>query len=203
MEEFIIAALIFLKKLSYFGVTLALMFECVPAELILPLAGFWVFEGEMNFWLVVLAGTIGGTLGPLMLYFIGRYGGRPFVLKYGKYVFIREKQLNHAETFFNYHGAGVAFFTRFIPGIRTIIPIPCGIAKMNVFLFGLYTFLAMLPISYIYVFLGLRFGPKWRDVGPLAKDYLLEISLTSLVVLFLLISIKRTWLALKPSPRQK
>ena len=71
---------------------LALTFEFIPAEVVLPMVGYWVYEGDMNFWLAVLAGTLGGTTGPLTLYALGYYGG-PLLIKYGKYFFIKEEQI--------------------------------------------------------------------------------------------------------------
>ncbi|MDA6082996.1 DedA family protein, partial [Escherichia coli] len=76
-----------------------------PAEVVLPLAGFWVFQGDFNYYLVVLAGTVGGTIGPLTLYALGRYGGRPMVLKYGKYFLVSQKQIDASDKFFEKYGA--------------------------------------------------------------------------------------------------
>ncbi|MBD8067451.1 DedA family protein [Bacillus sp. PS06] len=173
MEHIIISIVEFLKQLSYFGILLALTIEFIPAEVVLPLAGYWVYQGDMNLWLVVLAGTVGGTFGPLTLYALGRFGGRPLLLKYGKYLFIKEKQLAKADDFFEKYGGSVAFTARFLPGVRTLISIPCGMAKMNVITFSVYTFFAMLPITFLYVYLGFILGPRWEDVGALANQYLL------------------------------
>ncbi|UHA72769.1 DedA family protein [Paenibacillus sp. 481] len=172
MEQLLLDFIMWFKQLSYFGVILSLTFEFVPAELVLPLVGYWVYEGDMKFWLAVLAGNIGGVLGPLTLYALGRYGGRPVILKYGKYFLVREKEINKADHFFEKYGAGVAFFGRFIPGVRTAVSIPCGMAKMSVSKFCIYTFCAMLPVTTLYVYLGFKLGPKWKEVGPLAKQYM-------------------------------
>ncbi|MFC3883369.1 DedA family protein [Bacillus songklensis] len=191
MEQLILEFVQFLKGLSYLGIVIALTFEFVPAELVLPLAGYWVYEGDMNLWLVVLAGTVGGTFGPLTLYFLGRWGGRPFLEKYGKYFFIKEKQLEAADRFFQRHGAIVAFTARFLPGLRTIISIPCGMSKMNVWTFSIYTFMAMFPITFLYVYLGYKLGPRWKDVGHLADQYLLPILIGMLVLLAIYMWIKK------------
>jgi membrane protein DedA with SNARE-associated domain len=182
MEELILSMIENFKELSYFGIMLALTIEFVPAELVLPLAGFWVYEGDMTLWGTVLAGTIGGTFGPLTLYAVGRYGGRPFLLKFGKFVFINEEKLAKADEFFERNGAMVAFTARFLPGVRTLISIPCGMAKMNVWVFSIYTFLAMLPITFIYVFLGFKLGERWEDVAGLANTYILPIGISVLIL---------------------
>lgn len=191
MEELIMNLIETFKQFSYLGILLALTIEFVPAEVILPLAGYWVYQGDMNLWLVVLAGTIGGTTGPLTLYALGRYAGRPFIIKYGRYFFIKEKQLEKADAFFEKYGASVAFTARFLPGVRTIISIPCGMAKMNVITFSVYTFLAMFPITFLYVYLGFILGPKWEQVGSLAKQYLLPAGGLIAIVLIMVHLIKK------------
>ncbi|MFC0273545.1 DedA family protein [Metabacillus herbersteinensis] len=184
MEELIMSFIEYLKGFSYFGVMIALTFEFVPAELVLPLAGYWVYEGDLTLWGTVLAGTIGGTLGPLTLYALGRYGGRPILLKVGKYFFINEEKLDQADAFFERNGAMVAFTARFLPGVRTLISIPCGMAKMNVWTFSIYTFIAMFPITFIYVYLGFKLGENWAGVKDVANQYLLPIG-AGVLVLFI------------------
>ncbi|WP_246938500.1 DedA family protein [Bacillus pinisoli] len=191
MEEWIITLVEFLKQFSYLGVAIALTLEFVPAEVVLPLAGYWVYEGDMSFWLVVLAGALGGTFGPLTLYALGRFGGRPFLLKYGKYLFIKEAQIQKADDFFTKYGGIVAFTGRFVPGVRTLISIPCGMAKMNVWVFSIYTFIAMFPITALYVFLGVQLGPRWKDVGSLANQYLLPVAVGLVIIIFLYVMWKK------------
>lgn len=171
MESLIMDMIEAFKSLSYFGVLLALTFEFIPAEVVLPLAGYWVYEGERNMILTILAGSIGGVTGPLTLYALGKYGGRPLVLKFGKYFLVKDEQLNKAEYFFDKYGGGIAFFGRFVPGIRTAISLPCGILKMNIWKFILYTYLAMLPVTTIYVYLGYKLGPQWEQAGAIFAQY--------------------------------
>ncbi|WP_110928929.1 DedA family protein [Bacillus massiliglaciei] len=171
MEEIVMSLIEALKSLSYFGIMLALTFEFVPAEIVLPLAGYWVYQGDMNLYITILFGSIGGVTGPLTLYALGRYGGRPLVKKYGKFFLIKEEQIDKADHFFAKYGAGIAFFGRFVPGIRTAISLPCGIMKMNIWKFMAYTFLAMLPVTSIYVYLGYKLGPKWEQAGAIFSQY--------------------------------
>lgn len=191
MERLILEFIYFLKGLSYSGLVIALTFEFVPAELVLPLAGYWVFEGDFQLIPTILAGTIGGTTGPLTLYLLGKYGGRPFIEKYGKYFLVRSHQLDASDRFFEKYGGGVAFFGRFLPGVRTLISIPCGIAKMNVIKFMVYTFLAMLPITSLYVYLGYKLGPQWEHVAPMAKQYMMPIALAIVVGILIYALVKR------------
>jgi len=171
MEALILQMLEAFKELSYIGIMLALTFEFVPAELVLPLAGYWVYEGDMNLFGAIFAGSIGGVLGPLTLYALGRYGGRVAIIKFGKYFFIKEEHINKSDQFFEKYGGSVAFLGRFIPVVRTAISIPCGMSKMNVWTFILYTYLAMLPITAIYVYLGYRLGPQWENAGEIFSQY--------------------------------
>ena len=185
LDTIIMSMVEFFKGFGYFGVLLALCFEFVPAEIVLPMAGFWISQGEFNYYLMVLAGTIGGTIGPITLYALGRYGGRPLVLKYGKYFLINEKQVNAADKFFAKYGAGVAFFARFMPVVRTAISVPCGMAKMSLTKFSIYTFAAMLPITALYVYLGIKLGENWEEAGALFKQYL-QPFVIALVILALI-----------------
>lgn len=189
-EEFVMSILEAFKSLSYFGVVLALTFEFIPAELVLPLVGYWVYLGDMNLTLAVLAGSIGGVTGPLTLYALGRYGGRPLIEKYGKYFLIREKEILASERFFNRYGPGIAFLGRFIPGVRTAISIPCGMAKMNIWVFISYTFLAMVPITAAYVYLGYKLGPHWADAAAAVSVYMRPLGALLLVIILAVVIIK-------------
>ncbi|NRG44485.1 DedA family protein [Bacillus sp. CRN 9] len=191
MEQLILDLVNWFKDLSYIGIFLALCIEFIPAEVVLPLSGFWVSEGDMRFWGVVIAGSLGGVVGPLTLYALGRFGGRPFIEKYGKYFFIKEESLRKADAFFEKHGAFVAFSARFLPGVRTIISIPCGMAKMNVWAFSLYTLLAMAPITFFYVYLGVKLGQNWADVKGILNEYMLPFGVALVIGFIVYLLIKR------------
>lgn len=188
MEDIIMQIIEAFKSLGYFGIALALTLEFVPAEIVLPLAGYWVYEGDMNLYLAILFGSIGGVTGPLTLYTIGRFGGRPLVKKYGKYFLIKDEQIEKADVFFDKYGSGIAFFGRFIPGVRTAISIPCGVLKMNVWKFIGYTYLAMFPVSAAYVYIGYKLGPQWEMAGSLVGQYInyLIIPIAAGLILFIL-----------------
>ena len=186
-EEIIIKIIESFKDLSYLGVILALTFEFIPAELVLPLVGYWVHQGDMTLIFAIIAGSIGGVTGPLTLYTLGRFGGRPLVDKYGKYFFIREKDIVLAEQFFDKYGPVIAFLGRFIPGVRTVISVPCGIAKMNIWIFMIYTYIAMLPITVAYVYIGYRFGPHWADAAAVISIYLKPIGIGIILILLIIL----------------
>lgn len=182
--------ILFLKQFSYFGVLFALCFEFVPAEIVLPLAGYWIYQGDFNIHLMALAASIGGAIGPMTLYALGRYGGRPVILKYGKFFLINEKQVNASDRFFNKFGSSVAFFARFLPVVRTAISIPCGMARMSFLKFSLYTFLATYPITYLYLYLGYKLGPHWKEAAGLFNQYMKPIVLVLLLCFLIIIALK-------------
>ena len=130
---------------GYLGVMLAMAIESamipLPSELILPYAGFLVSDPSQiepltgqpwNFWIVVVVATIGNTLGSLIAYAIGAYGGRPFLERYGKYLLIRPHEIELADSFFARHGAATVFIGRLLPIVRTFISFPAGVARMPI-----------------------------------------------------------------------
>ena len=129
---------------GYLGVMLAMAIESamipLPSELILPFAGFLVSDPSQlepitgqpwSFWIVVVVGTIGNTLGSLVAYALGAYGGRPFLKRYGKYVLIRPHEIEIADHFFARWGTQTVFFSRLLPIVRTFISFPAGVARLD------------------------------------------------------------------------
>ncbi|WP_176524655.1 DedA family protein [Bacillus sp. AFS018417] len=183
MHAVIHAISLFLAKLGYVGVMLGLMIEVIPSEVVLSYAGFLVSQGQMAFWGAVLAGTIGGTIAQLFLYWLGYYAGRPFLLKYGKYLLIRPKHLEMAERWFHKYGPGVIFSARFVPVVRHAISIPAGIAKMSATKFTIYTVVAIVPWSMLFVYLGNVLGSRWEQANQVSGPYVKYIMIGALVIL--------------------
>ncbi|TCP27025.1 membrane protein DedA with SNARE-associated domain [Scopulibacillus darangshiensis] len=188
MTNIIMDLLNFIISMGYFGVALALAIEIIPSELVLAYGGFMVSEGHLNFPLTVVAGTIGIMIAQLILYWIGYYGGRPFLNKYGKYLLIHNKHLDVAEKWFDKYGAGVVFFARFIPVIRQAVSIPAGIAKMHLGRFLFYTVLATIPWTILFIYLGEQLGQNWDQIKQLTAPYIDTIAI-AIIVLFALIVI--------------
>ncbi|WP_028402532.1 DedA family protein [Ectobacillus panaciterrae] len=191
LGNFIHSILVFLEGLGYWGVMLGLMIEVIPSEIILSYAGYLVSSERISFWGAVLFGTIGGVLAQLFIYWIGRYGGRPALKRYGKYIFIKEKHINHAESWFNRYGTGVIFTARFIPFVRHAISIPAGIAKMSHVRFITLTTLAIIPWSMLFIYLGQTLGEKWKDINVIAGPYVnkFAIAAVGIVALYFIIKI--------------
>ncbi|RHW34855.1 DedA family protein [Neobacillus notoginsengisoli] len=173
MKEFIFNILTTLSELGYFGIAIGLMIEIIPSEIVLGYGGYMISQGIINFPLAVVAGTIGGTFAQLFLYWAGYYGGRPFLEKYGKYVFISQHHIDLSEQWFKKYGAGVIFSARFIPVIRHAISIPAGISKMSATKFTLYTVAAVIPWTIFFLYLGVVLGDNWANIKEVAKPYVL------------------------------
>ena len=126
---------------------MALESACIPlpSEVILPFAGILVAQGTLSFSAALAWALAGQIAGSVVAYYAGRYGGRAFILRYGKYILLRRKELDLAERWFARYGEITAFVTRLLPGIRTFISLPAGIARMPLWRFLLYSLLGALP----------------------------------------------------------
>ena len=189
MTEIIHQILEFFASLGYFGVALGLMIEVIPSEIVLAYAGYLVAEGHIKFIGAIIAGVIGGTIAQLFLYWIGYYGGRPIIEKYGKYILINKHHLDLAENWFSKYGVGVVFTARFIPVVRHAISIPAGLAKMPISQFTFYTVLAIIPWSIFFVLVGEKLGRNWDTAKEVLAPYtpmLIAIAF-ALFVVYLLI----------------
>jgi membrane protein DedA with SNARE-associated domain len=136
-------------------------FTPVPSEMIMPFSGFLISTGKFSFFWVVLIGALGNTIGAIINYVVGYYGGRPFVLKYGKYFFVKEKEIHRAERFFARWGAFAIVISRNLPIFRMFVSLPAGIAKMNFPRFVFDTFIGSIPWCLAFAYLGYRLGESW------------------------------------------
>ena len=157
-----------ISSLGYSGVVLLMAIEsaCIPlpSEIIMPFAGFLVFKGEMTLWGVALAGAFGCVVGSIPAYYLGMYGGRPLVEKYGKWVLISAKDLNWADQAFAKHGEIIIFIGRLLPAVRTFIAFPAGVARMNMTKFISYTFVGSLIWCYLLALAGFKAGENWESL---------------------------------------
>lgn len=163
LSGFIVATI---SALGYFGVFLLMAIEsaCIPlpSEIIMPFAGYLVSTGQMNFWLVGLAGAVGCVAGSMVAYWAGMYGGRPFVERYGKYVLVSRHDLDIADRLFAKYGQAIIFTARLLPAIRTFIAFPAGVARMNIPRFIFYTFAGSLPWCLGLAYIGQKLGEQWN-----------------------------------------
>jgi len=185
---------------GYLGVLIAMAIESamipLPSELILPYAGFLVSDqsqlepltrGPWGFWLVVIAATLGNTIGSLIGYAIGAWGGRPFLERYGKYLLIRPHEIEMAEHFFAKYGSATAFFSRLLPIVRTFISFPAGVARMPLGRFIAYSTAGAFLWSILLVFAGTVLGKNWVDIRHALQpfDLLIAVGVVAAIVLFI------------------
>ncbi|WP_292658877.1 DedA family protein [Nitratifractor sp.] len=128
---------------GYFGIFTAMFLESsffpFPSEVIMIPAGYLAFKGEMNLYAAIFTGILGSVAGALFNYWLAHRFGRPFLQRYGRYIFLDERTLEKLERFFTRHGEISTFNGRLIPGIRQYISLPAGLARMPVGRFALYT----------------------------------------------------------------
>lgn len=157
-----------IEFLGYWGVFLGMTIEsaCIPlpSEVIMPFAGFAVWNGKMSFLGIVIAGVLGNLVGSWIAYFVGLKGGRPFLEKYGKYVHITPRKLDMAHNWFERYGHEAVFISRMLPIIRTFISLPAGIAEMNFKKFTVYTVLGCIPWVIFLGYIGLILGENWETI---------------------------------------
>ncbi|MCQ5454681.1 MULTISPECIES: DedA family protein [Bacillus] len=183
--------LMWLTDLGYFGIAIGLMIEIIPSEIVLAYGGYLVSSGSITVTGAVIAGVIGGTIAQLFLYWIGYYGGRPFLYKYGKYLLIQKHHIQTAEKWFEKYGGGVVFSARFIPVVRHAISIPAGIAKMPILKFTGLTVLAIIPWSILFVYLGIQLGSRWDHVENVARTYTTPIMIGAAAMIILYFGLKK------------
>lgn len=157
-----------ISSLGYAGIVLLMAIEsaCIPlpSEIIMPFAGFLVFKGEMTLWGVALAGAVGCVIGSIPAYYLGMYGGRPLVEKYGKWVLISHHDIRLADSWFEKHGEIIIFIGRLLPAVRTFIAFPAGIARMNMTKFVSYTFIGSLIWCWLLAYAGMKTGEHWESL---------------------------------------
>lgn len=195
--NFISQVLIFLTEtiiriislLGYWGVALLMGLESaaipIPSEVIMPFSGFLVSEGKMSLLGVALAGSLGSVFGSWAIYELVRYGGRPLLEKYGKYILISKSHLDSTDKFFQKYGMWATFLGRMLPVFRTYISIPAGLAKIDLKKFLVLCFAGSFIWSYFLAWLGVLFGSHWNVV----REYMHYISIA--VVIFVIFWIAR------------
>lgn len=176
-----------IDQLGYTGVALLMAIESaaipLPSEIIMPFSGFLIESGRFSLFGLGLAGAVGSVIGSIMTYALGYYGGRPLIIKYGRYVLITEHDLRLTERFFEKFGKLSTFLGRILPVVRTFISIPAGIGKVPFLPFVFYTFLGSFIWSYFLAWLGLKLGENWHTLESYFRKFDLVIGIA--VALFI------------------
>ncbi len=152
-----------------------------PSEVIMVFAGFLSSGSIISFVIYALAGSIGGYVGNLLLYYISAFGGRPLILFIGKYAGLKEEHLARTERWFDERGEWTVFFGRFVPGFRSYMSIPAGVSKMKVGKFSVFTLSGSLIWSTALAAGGYAVGKSWNTLVPIIE----RIGIVLLVVFIL------------------
>ena len=189
-----------MNSLGYVGIGLLMflenLFPPIPSELIMPLAGFTVFQGKMQFFYAVLAGVVGTVLGALPWYYAGKLLGeerlKALADRYGKWLSISSKDIDRADDWFDRYNAKAVFFCRLVPGVRTLISLPAGISGMPLVPFLIYSTLGTALWVSLLTYAGYALGQNYhlvdQYIGPLSK-----VVLCILIAAFIIWVVKKNW----------
>ncbi len=159
----------------------------LPSEIVMPLAG-WMLVKEQNLPAVYslvagVYGAVGCTIGSIAAYYVGKQGGRPFLMKYGKYLFISHHDLDFADRWFEKKGSLTAFVSRLLPVVRTFISVPAGIARMNLLKFIVYAFLGSFIWCTFLAYAGYQLGEHWEQIRVIMRPFDVPI-IAAVLILF-------------------
>ncbi len=162
------------------------LFPPIPSEAILPVAGFLTDRGELTFAGSLLAATAGSVLGALILYLIGRHGGRPLVLRYGRVLRVTSRDLDRAETWFMRWGDLVVLVARIVPIARSVVSVPAGTLRMGVVRFLVLTTIGSAIWNSALIGAGWWLGSEWErvsdGVGAASRVILVIVVIAAVVV---------------------
>jgi membrane protein DedA with SNARE-associated domain len=170
-----------MSSLGYWGIGLLMLLENlfppIPSELIMPLAGFTVAQGKMNFGIAVFAGTVGTMLGTYGWYFLGKLVNyqrlQIWTDRYGKWIHVTAKDIDRVNDWFNKHGSKAVFFGRMVPGIRTLISLPAGMNNMPFATFTIYSIVGTaiwtIALTAGGFFLGENYASIEQYLAPISK----------------------------------
>jgi membrane protein DedA with SNARE-associated domain len=191
MAEWVISLM---SSLGYWGIALLMflenLFPPIPSELIMPLAGFTVSQGKMDFGIAVFAGTMGTMAGTYAWYYLGRLANyqrlQMWTARYGKWIRVTAQDIDRVNNWFNKHGRKAVFFGRMVPGIRTLISLPAGINQMPITIFTIYSTIGTLIWTLALTGAGVLLGDNYSAI----EHYLAPVSK---LVLFGLIALFGYW----------
>jgi membrane protein DedA with SNARE-associated domain len=188
----------YMANLNYLTVALLMAIEStfmpLPSEVVVPFAAYKAAQGDLNVFLVVIFGTVGALTGSLINYFLSKYLGRPLVYKFaeskiGRVFLLSREKIQHAEDYFVRNGKSSTFIGRLVPGIRHLISIPAGLAKMNLRDFILFTFMGAGIWNIILAIIGYYLYEIREQIFPYLGHILLALG--AVFVIYLIIKAKK------------
>ncbi|MBI3117725.1 MAG: DedA family protein [Candidatus Hydrogenedentes bacterium] len=155
-----------MEVLGYPGLVIMMALESmiapVPSEIVMCFAGFLVVQGRFSVWGAIIASSAGTLLGSLIGYYMGKFGGYPFVHRLGKYLLLEPHHLQTTARWFETRGDLTVFICRFVPVVRHLISIPAGVGNMNLFRFSLFTLVGGTMWNGVLLFAGVKLGQRWE-----------------------------------------
>ena len=195
-----------IEQLGYWGAGFLMALESmvapVPSELVMPFVGFLAAEGKFSLEMSILATSIGSIIGSLISYYMGYLGGRPLVLKVGKYLLLNREHLEWTEKWFAQHGSWTILVSRFIPVVRHLISIPAGLGKMRILPFCIYTLIGATVWNTFLLLCGYKLRQNWTLVQQYSHelDIVVAIGLVIATIWFAIMHVRRSKVAVVANP---
>lgn len=172
-----------INKIGLLGIFFIMLLEYIiapiPSELVLPFSGWLIAQEQFSLFSIIIATTIASYIGSMILYYLGEKGGRTFIEKYGKYILVDQQDLQSAENLFEQYGNIIIFAGRMLPGIRTIVSFPAGLAYMDKARFSLYTLAGSLIWNCSLIGIGMLLRENWIRVSQIISQIEIPILLTA------------------------
>lgn len=185
MGEFVINLM---NNYGYLGMFLGMVLEAViiiiPSEAILATGGILAANNIFSFWGAFFTGLLGSVFCAIVIYFMGYFGGKPFIKKYGKYFFMKEEDIEKSDSWFNKYGMIGALIGRNFPIIRTLISLPIGIMRLSFFKFLIYTIIGSIPWTFVFIYVGYTLGNGWTIVNKYVGNLKVPIKILILLLIF-------------------
>lgn len=185
MGEFVINLM---NNYGYLGMFLGMVLEAfiiiIPSEAILATGGILAANNIFSFWGAFFTGLLGSVFCAIVIYFMGYFGGKPFIKKYGKYFFMKEEDIEKSDSWFNKYGMIGALIGRNFPIIRTLISLPIGIMRLSFFKFLIYTIIGSIPWTFVFVYVGYTLGNGWTVVNKYVGNLKVPIKILILILIF-------------------
>jgi membrane protein DedA with SNARE-associated domain len=169
----------------------------IPSEVILPFSGYLVYLGRFNLFLVATAGVVGCNIGSAIAYWIGARGGRPMVMRYGKWVLMSQHDLDRMSWFFDRYGSIAILAGRMLPVVQTFVAFPAGIGRMPRLRFHIYTTVGSYVWYTCLAWIGMKLGQAW-NTDPRLKEIFhrfhlaVELALLAALIWFVWTHVQRS-----------
>lgn len=180
----------FISAVGYAGVFILMALESaaipIPSEVIMTFSGYLAYQGKFDLILISIVGAAGCMAGSVVSYYVGLWGGRPFIDKYGKYFFMNHHHLDIAEDWFRKYGDKAVFFSRLLPVVRTFISLPAGMGRYDLRKLIIFSFVGSIPWCFALAYVGFWLGPHWKRIIAVFNglDVVIVLSIVFLAVYF-------------------